>query len=122
MNRTEEYLRSLLSELCSLPYETGWVEFKHNNKDHESIGEYISALSNSATLEGKSHAYMVWGVKDDSHEVIGTTFNPFKSKIGNEELESWLLRQLSPRILFVFHELITHLGKVDRLHLVGQKK
>lgn len=117
MNRTEEYLRSLLNELCNLPYETGWVEFKHNNKDYESIGEYISALSNSATLEGKSHAYMVWGIEDGTHEIIGTNFDPFKSKIGNEELESWLLRQLSPKILFVFNELNIDSGKVVILEI-----
>lgn len=92
MNRTEEYLRSLLNELCNLPHETGLVEFKHNNMESESIGEYISALGNSAILDGKSHAYMVWGVKDATHEVIGTNFSPHASKIGNEELESWLLR------------------------------
>lgn len=105
MNRSKEYLHSLLNELRSLSGETGWVEFKHNNRDPEKIGEYISALSNSATLEGKSHAYMVWGLEDGSHEVLGTHFSPSTDKIGNEELESWLLRQLSPKIFFVFYEL-----------------
>jgi ATP-dependent DNA helicase RecG len=35
-------------ELRALAQETGWVEFKENNDKPETIGEYISALSNSA--------------------------------------------------------------------------
>lgn len=117
MSRTEDYLTSLLQELRRLPKETGWVEFKHNNKDPKEIGEYISALSNSAALNGKIHAYMVWGISDDSHDVVGTNFRPFQEKIGNEELESWLLRLLSPKIYFVFHELNTDNGQVVILEI-----
>lgn len=117
MYRREEYLRSLLSELISLPQETGWVEFKHNNDDPELIGQYISALSNSAALNGKTHGYVVWGVEDDSHKIIGTSFKASKAKQGNEELESWLLRLLSPRIYFAFHELETEYGAVVILEI-----
>ena len=117
MNRTEEYLRSLVDELRVLNKETGWVEFKHNNKDPKEIGEYISALSNTAVLNGKSHAYMVWGISDESHEIVGTSFRPRHEKIGNEELESWLLRLLSPRIFFLFHEIDTDHGKVIVLEI-----
>lgn len=48
-------------------------------------------------------AWLVWGVSNDTHEVIGTTFNPTAAKVGNEELESWLLRLLSPKINFRFY-------------------
>lgn len=41
-------------------------------------------------------------MKDATHEVVGTTFSPTRSKVGNEELENWLLRLLSPRINFRF--------------------
>lgn len=102
--RSYEYLQSLLNELRSLPQETGWVEFKHNNQNPQVIGEYISALSNTAAYFGKSHAYLVWGIEDETHEIVGTTFKPKEEKKGNEELESWLLRLLSPRINFTFFE------------------
>ena len=98
------YLESLLSGLTSLPHETEWVEFKVNNSSPDDIGEYLSALSNSATLHGKNTAYLVWGVKNDNHEIIGTTFKPRLEKIGNQELENWLATQLSPRINFKIHE------------------
>jgi len=99
-----EYVRGLLNELCVLPHETEWVEFKHNNTDPESIGEYISALANSAALQGKSNAYIVWGIADQSHEVIGTVFRPTDSGKGNENLENWLLRLLNPKIHFHIYE------------------
>jgi len=31
LERTQEYLLSLLRELTKLPKETEWLEFKHNN-------------------------------------------------------------------------------------------
>lgn len=105
VDRSFEYLLSLLKELCKLPNETEWVEFKHNNADPEEIGGYLSALANSTSLLGKVNAYLVWGVDDQSHHVIGTTFRPRSAKVGNEELENWLLRLLSPKINFRFHEL-----------------
>jgi len=104
-DRTEEYLKGLLRELCALPKETEWVEFKENNAKAEDIGEYISSLSNSAALCGKTNAYLVWGIDDVNHEVVGTTFVPSSAKQGNEELENWLLRLLSPKINFYFYTL-----------------
>ena len=65
--RANEYFAGLVAELCKLPEETEWVEFKENNANPEEIGEYISALSNSAALCGKMHAYLVWGIADRTH-------------------------------------------------------
>ena len=96
----------LLNELISLPKETEWVEFKHNNSNPQEIGEYISALSNSALYHQKSNGYLVFGIEDGSHKIIGTTFKPSLEKIGNQELENWLATQLSPRIDFTIDEVI----------------
>lgn len=105
VDRPVEYIVGLIHELLNLPKETEWVEFKHNNDNPDEIGEYISALSNSATLLGKVNAYMVWGVDSQSHAVLGTTFRPATCKVGNEELENWLLHLLAPKINFRFHEV-----------------
>lgn len=104
-DRTPEYLAGLITEFRKLPAETGWLEFKENNDGPEEIGEYLSALSNTAALEGKANAYVVWGIRDGTHEVVGTTFKPAQAKKGNEDLQSWLLRLLSPRLHFRFHEV-----------------
>jgi predicted HTH transcriptional regulator len=103
--RASDYLAGLLNELRKLPAETPWLEFKENNSKPEDIGQYLSALSNAAALHGKSSAYMVWGVSDLAHEITGTDFKPATAKKGNEDLESWLLRLLSPRLHFRFFEM-----------------
>lgn len=116
-SRTIEFLNSLLHELIALPNETEWVEFKQNNTNPEQIGEYISALSNSAALCGKANAYLVWGVDDAIHAVVGTTFSPLTERKGGEELESWLLRLLNPKINFHFYTLDNSEGKVVILEI-----
>ncbi len=103
LERSHDYLLSLLRELLTLPNETEWVEFKHNNDGPQQIGEYISALANSAALLGKQSAYLVWGIDDDSHEVIGTRFNPSTARHKQQELESWLLQKAAPKIHFRFY-------------------
>ena len=105
IDRSDEYIISLIAELLKQPNETEWLEFKHNNCDKEMIGEYISALSNSAALNGKTTAYMIWGVDDSTHEILGTAFKPTTTTKGNEALENWLLRILTPKIEFKFYEV-----------------
>ena len=102
MTTTE--LQSKLAELLALPTETEWVEFKHNNSDPQAIGEYLSALSNGAALHGKRNAYIVWGVEDGSHNIVGTTFRPRQQRNGDQPLENWLMQLLYPRIEFTIHE------------------
>lgn len=104
-DRTAEYLVGLVRELCKLPNETEWVEFKVNKAEPQEIGEYVSALANSAALAGKASAYLVWGVEDGTHRVVGTQFTPGSTKVGNEELENWLLQLLAPKIHFHFFEV-----------------
>lgn len=76
------------------------MEFKVNNSAPPEIGEYLSALANAAAYNGKAYAYLVWGVRDADHAVVGTSFDPHSTRKGNEELASWLLRLLEPKIDF----------------------
>tara|TARA_R110000868_G_scaffold130408_1_gene340046 strand:+ start:196 stop:1641 length:1446 start_codon:yes stop_codon:yes gene_type:complete len=88
----------LLSDLRTLPSETEWVEFKKNNA--EELGEYISALSNAACLHNKPYGYIVFGIDNETHQIIGTSFNINSKGKGNEDLIPWLIRFLSPKIHF----------------------
>lgn len=97
-------LANLIQELTRLPKETEWVEFKHNKADPNEIGRNLSAVSNATALLGKPRGYLVWGVDDTTHRILGTTFNPWLAKVGNEELENWLLHHLTPRLDFRIHE------------------
>lgn len=47
---SEEELTNLLKSLLKLNTENEWIEFKVNNDNPSMIGEYISALANSAAL------------------------------------------------------------------------
>ena len=93
---------ALLARLCREPFETPWLEFKENNSNPDEIGEYASALANSATLTGRSTAYLVWGVRDSDHRVVGTTVDPHRLKKGNEDFEPWLVRSLDPQVPITF--------------------
>lgn len=99
-----DVLHDLLEDLIELPNETEWVEFKENNDDPEMIGEYLSAISNSAALEKKRMGFIVWGVQNESHEIVGTNFKPKSAKCGGQELESWLLTLLNPHINFKIYD------------------
>ena len=111
--KNNDYIENLIRELISLPSETEWVEFKHNNSDPHMIGEYISALSNSATLLGRPKSYIIWGIDDSNHKIVGTSFNYRTCKKGAEELEAWLSRMLVPRMNFRFHE-----SEIDGMMLI----
>lgn len=106
MTAGADYWPSLVAELLALPQETGWVEFKHNNGTPQQIGEYLSALSNTAALQRRAKAYLLWGVEDGTHAVVGTAFDPTREKIGGQELESWLLQLLTPKLNFAFHRIV----------------
>jgi ATP-dependent DNA helicase RecG len=108
--RSADYLAGLVREL---PGEVEWVEFKVNKAVPQEIGEYISALSNAAALAGKAFGYVVWGVEDGGQDIVGSSFAPTATKVGNEELESWLLRLLTPKIHFGFFEV-----EIDGKHIV----
>ncbi len=114
---SEGYYKSLVESLRKLPTETEWVEFKCNNDNAWMIGEYISALSNSAALNGRDTAYVLWGIDDATHEVVGTHFSPARARKGNEELVNWLAGLTSPNLDFGFTEVTVDGKKVVVLEI-----
>lgn len=89
----------LIKDLTALPYECEWVEFKVSHASPDDIGEYISALSNSACYHKQPFGYLAFGVENESHRMVGTEFNSYQ-KVNGQELENWLATQLNPRIDF----------------------
>jgi predicted HTH transcriptional regulator len=100
-----ENLDKLINELRKLSNETPWVEFKHNNYDPSMIGKDICALANSAALHEKSCAYMLWGIDDETHEIVGTDYDLQILKKGSQELENWLRYLLSNNAEFEYHNV-----------------
>ena len=91
-------------QLIEYPREASWFEFKENWFEPAALGEYISSLSNAAAMEGQRCGYLVWGVNDETHEVVGTTFD-YHIDVKHEPLEHFLARQVTPDVGFSFHEL-----------------
>jgi predicted HTH transcriptional regulator len=113
-----EQLISLINELKENPSENEWIEFKHNFHSCEEIGERISALSNAACIHKQPFGYLVFGIENETHIVVGTNFRAKIHKKGNEELENWLATRLSPRIDFSTHEFDYETGKHISLFII----
>lgn len=101
-----EMLHGLLGELTSHPTETAWIEFKlgKGSITNDQIGEYISAMSNGATISNKPFGYLIWGVVDSTHEIKGTNFCFTGAKQSNQDLELWIRNLLHPKINFEIFE------------------
>ena len=105
---THERTLALIDDLRALPAETSWVEFKHNNTDHNRIGRAVSALSNAARIADEPFAYVLWGVEDGTHAPLGTSFEPSAQTVGNQGLELWLNQRLNPAPSFEFEAIDYH--------------
>lgn len=88
---------ALIDRLRGLPAENEWFELKRNRCEPELLGEYLSALANSSAIANEPRGYLVFGIDDESREVIGTTFDPHAVKAkGNQDLLPWLAAGLRP--------------------------
>lgn len=97
-------LTALLDRLRAEPREAEWLEFKTNRCEPQALGEYLSALSNSACLLGKPRAYLVFGIEDGTHAVVGTPFDLQAEKgKGEQLLPLWLSLGLHPNVGFEMH-------------------
>lgn len=67
---------AILAELRSLPHETEWAEIKskRNDCDFRDMCQYVSALSNEANLHQRPWGWLVLGLDDKTHAVVGTNY------------------------------------------------
>ena len=105
---TEPRTLAIIDDLRKLPAEAPWAEFKENNANAPLIGKLISALANSARMSDEHFAYVVWGVRDGTHQAVGTTFEPGTQKENNQPLDLWLAQRLQPAIDFRFETIDYH--------------
>jgi len=103
-------LHELLKNLLNRTDEETWFEFKTNvamqkaSLTPEGIGEYISALANGACINNKDYGYLILGVEDKTHLIVGTNFKPRQFKMGNQDFELWLRTLINPKISFEIFE------------------
>lgn len=70
---SQEQLAQLLSRLLR-GWENEVVEFKKAEKGKwvETVGKYVSALANEANLHRQADAWLVYGVDNETRDVVGT--------------------------------------------------
>ena len=119
LEESKEYktISNLVLYLTDLRKEGTWYEFKENYYNEKIIGDYISALSNAAAIEQKEYGYMIWGVNDTTYEIVGTTFDPDKHKVGNQDLEIYLNSLIDPHISIDFFELFINNKRIVVLRI-----
>ena len=111
MNDAE--LVALVDRLRREPTETEWLEFKHNRYQPQELGNYLSALANGACLAGKPRGYLLFGIDNESREVVGTSFNPYAAKAkGNQDLLPWLGAGLQPNVGYDVYSVDHPQGRV----------
>lgn len=105
-------LTALVEEYRELDAETGWVEFKVSYSDPEMIGSLISAISNAARLADKACGYVMWGINNETHDIVGTDFRPGSAKAKGHPLEFWLAQMIAPSLPLTFKEAPHAAGRV----------
>lgn len=113
-----------LEKLILKNNESEIIEFKTNFNDVTQICKYISALANSAIMSSVTYAYMIWGVKDITKEIIGTKFDPYttkarinprnehKKKAGNIPFITYIEQYINPKI---------NLQWIDNIKIEGKR-
>lgn len=121
----------IIAELEREGSENEWIECKVNHAEPKKIGEYISALSNTSALIGRDRAWIIWGIENNTWKPVGTKFKPSSVRVqprdkgegcclrgeDGEDLESWLVRQLSPKISIRFFECDYHGQRIVALRI-----
>lgn len=84
---TNKELANLLDELIvKYSRENRHLEFKSNYQDANSLGEYISALSNGATLDNEDH-------RTRSRSILSSRRSGLERKMfveTNQDLQAWI--------------------------------
>lgn len=108
----KQHLDLLKAQIAEKGKEGKYLEFKSNYQDPDKLGKYISALSNGACLDSQEYGYLYFGVKNETWELIGTTFDSSRIKAkGNQNLEIFLRQYISPKINFRIEEFHDADGK-----------
>lgn len=107
----------LVNDLLSCKTELTWIEFKENNCNPKTIGTLVSAISNGARLAGRDFGYVLWGIDGTTHEVVGTTVDLNKEKIGNEVFLFWLSKKIKPDMVISVKEVLHADGRVVLLEI-----
>lgn len=120
---TPKQLQEILDDLRNLLSENEIVEFKEakNNYDFSKLGKYFSAISNEGNLGGKPYGWLVFGVEDKEHSIVGTTYRSHRSDL--DKLKGEIANKITNRISFIdIHEVDTADGRVIMFQIPAAPK
>ena len=109
----QRQLKEELDFLLSLPAETEWVEFKEAKRSYpfDKIGRYFSSLSNETRLKNQQVGWLVFGVEDKLHKIVGSKFRPNRADL--DSLKKEIANKTSNAFTFIeIHELDLPEGRV----------
>jgi ATP-dependent DNA helicase RecG len=83
-----------------LPAEIETVEFKKasNGFNDAELGQYFSALSNEANLKGLEFAWLVFGIDNKTHSILGSQYKSTRKSL--DEMKKVIADQTTNRITF----------------------
>lgn len=120
---TNAELKHILQQLRNLTAENEIVEFKEAKIgfDFNKLGKYFSALSNEANLKGQPHAWLVFGVENNKHAIVGSQFRRQRKDL--DSLKSEIANKTTNRITFIeIHELKESDGRVVMFQIPAAPK
>lgn len=96
-----EDIEEKLDELIASQFETEVTEFKEakNSFSFDELGQYFSALSNEANLHNKNCAWLIFGIEDKKHIIVGTNYRKSAKDLNN--LKEEIARQTSEHLSFI---------------------
>lgn len=106
---TDAQLCEKIAEMM-VTFENEVVEFKEakNNYSFNEIGKYFSALGNEANLRGLREAWLIFGVTNDTKEIVGSVYR----KSGNlQSLKKEIAPHTNERLTFMEIYEITMKGQ-----------
>ena len=120
---TETQLKGTLNDLRSLDSENEIVEFKEakSNYDFTKLGKYFSALSNEANLKGKPFGWLVFGIEDKKHNIVGSIYRSKRKDL--DSLKGEMANKTTNRISFIdIHEVNLPEGRVVMFQIPAAPK
>ena len=109
----DDQLKQKLASLLALKSENEVVEFKEAKDEFnfDKLGKYFSALSNEANIKNKDHGWLILGILDTGHKIVGTHCFSGQKKI--EQLKHDIARDMDSRLTFTeIYELNFPEGRV----------
>jgi len=120
---TKNQLEEILKNLRNLASENEIVEFKEakNSYDFSKLGKYFSALSNEANLRSKPYGWLVFGIKDKDHSIVGSQYRTSRKNL--DSLKGEMANKTTNKISFIeIHELFLQEGRVVMFQIPAAPK